>query len=77
MIGADFVAPNKSQQTQQQCLDQYNNSAFGKGTQFFSLYNFANNITSLKTWAEWTALPLLKVKASNLISDTAQALAGC
>lgn len=68
------VAPNKSQQAQQQCLDQYNNSAFGKGTQFLSLYNFANNITSLKTWAEWTALPLLKVQATNLISKTAQAL---
>jgi hypothetical protein len=67
-------APNKSQQTQQQCLNQYNNSAFGKGTQFFSLYNFANNITSLKTWAEWTALPLLKVQAANLISKTAQGI---
>jgi RHS repeat-associated protein len=67
-------APNKSQQTQQQCSNQYNNSAFGKGTQFFSLYNFANNITSLKTWAEWTALPLLKVQAANLISKTAQGI---
>jgi hypothetical protein len=68
------VAPNNNKRQQQDCLNQYNNSPGGKAVQFLSLYNFANNITSLKTWAEWTALPFLKVQAANLLSKSAQAI---
>jgi hypothetical protein len=67
------VAPSNAQQ-EAQCLSQYNNSAAGKATQFLSLYNLATNLNSLKTWAEWTALPYLKVQTVNLLSKGAQAI---
>ena len=45
----------------------------GKGVQFLSLNNFANNITSLKTWGEWTALPYAKVQIMDAIKKASQA----
>jgi hypothetical protein len=71
--GKPTVAPNNTEQ-EAQCLSQYNNSAAGKATQFLSLYNLATNLNSVKTWAEWTALPYLKVQAANLLSKGAQAI---
>jgi hypothetical protein len=68
------VAPNNNKQLQQDCLNQYNNSAGGKAVQFFSLYNLATNISSLKTWAEWTVLPALKVGAVSLLNNASQAI---
>lgn len=70
---SDCDAPNNTEQ-EAQCLSQYNNSAAGKATQFLSLYNLATNLNSVKTWAEWTALPYLKVQAANLLSKGAQAI---
>jgi hypothetical protein len=64
--------PQTSQQKQQQCLDQYNNSSAGQGVQFLSLYNLATNITSVKKWAEWTAVPYAKVKVLGWISKAIQ-----
>jgi len=55
------------------CLAEYNNSAVGKGMQFLSLYNFASNLGSLKTWAEWTALPAAKVLTLSAVSKLSQA----
>jgi len=68
------VAPNNNKQLQQDCLNQYSNSAGGKAVQFFSLYNLATNIGSLKTWAEWTVLPALKIGAVSLLNNASQAI---
>jgi len=46
----------------------------GKGVQFLSLNNLANNITSLKTWAEWTALPALKMLTLAATNNLSQAI---
>jgi hypothetical protein len=67
-------APNNDNQQQQDCLNQYNNSAGGKAVQFLSLYNLATNIGSLKTWAEWTVLPALKIGAVSLLNTASQAI---
>ena len=65
---------SNARQSQQQCLDQYNNSAAGKSIQFLSLYNLATNAGSLRTWAEWTALPYAKVKVLGWISKASQTM---
>ena len=56
------------------CLAEYNNSTAGKGMQFLSLYNLASSLGSLKTWAEWTALPAAKVLTLNAVSKLSQAI---
>jgi hypothetical protein len=63
-----------NQQKQQACLNQYNNSTYGKSVQFLSLYNLATNARDPKTWAEWTALPYAKVKVLGWISKISQAI---
>ncbi len=73
-VSGTVVAPNNNKQQQQDCLNEYNNSAGGKAVQFLSLYNLATNLGSLKTWAEWTALPYLKIQAVNLVNNAAQAV---
>jgi hypothetical protein len=55
-------------------MDNWSNSAMGKGVQFLSLNNLANNITSLKTWAEWTALPALKILTLAATNNLSQAI---
>jgi RHS repeat-associated protein len=62
-----------AQQTKN-CMDNWSNSAMGKGVQFLSLNNLANNITSLKTWAEWTALPYAKVQILGAVNKLSQVL---
>jgi hypothetical protein len=63
-------APNKTDV--QKCLDAYANSAQGKATKFLSLYNLYQQRGSLKTWAEWTVLPYLKVQALNFTATASQ-----
>jgi hypothetical protein len=63
-------------QQQKACQDAWNNSAVGKGVQFFSLYNLATNLTSLKTWAEWTVLPAAKIGAFAVLSKISSAIGG-
>jgi len=57
-------------------LNAWSNSALGKGVQFFSLYNLATNLSSLKTWAEWTVLPAAKVGALSVLSNISSAVGG-
>jgi len=63
-------------QQQKNCLNAWSNSAIGKGVQFFSLYNLATNFSSLKTWAEWTALPAAKIAALGALSKMSSAIGG-
>lgn len=74
-------APNKNifgvtPKQKQDCLNAWNNSALGKGVQFFSLYNLATNLSSLKTWAEWTVLPAAKIGAFAVLSKMSSAIGG-
>jgi hypothetical protein len=74
-------APNKNvfgvtPQQQEACQNAWNNSAIGKGVQFFSLFNLAKNLTSLKTWAEWTVLPAAKIRAFAALSKISSAIGG-
>ena len=69
------VASNDAQK-KQDCLNQYNNSAIGKGIQFLSLYNLATNFTSLKTWAEWTVLPAAKAGAIGVLNSVSSTIGG-
>jgi hypothetical protein len=75
------LAPNKNvfgvtPQQQKACQQAWNNSALGKGVQFFSLYNLAANLSSLKTWAEWTVLPAAKIGAFAVLSKMSSAIGG-
>jgi hypothetical protein len=63
-------------QQRKACQDAWNNSALGKGVQFFSLYNLATNLSSLKTWAEWTVLPAAKMGALSVLSKVSSTIGG-
>ncbi|MGB9144926.1 MAG: hypothetical protein WCC14_03830 [Acidobacteriaceae bacterium] len=74
-------APNKNAfgvtpKQKQDCLNAWSNSSLGKGVQFFSLYNLATNLSSLKTWAEWTVLPAAKIGAFAVLSKMSSAIGG-
>jgi hypothetical protein len=79
-IASDLVvAPNNfgvTPKQQQDCLNAWSNSSLGKGVQFFSLYNLATNLSSLKTWAEWTVLPAAKIGAFKVLSTMSAAIGG-
>ena len=77
MNRAGVAANNSGLPTAQQtknCMDNWSNFAMGKGVQFLSLNNLANNITSLKTWAEWTALSALKMLTLAATNNLSQAI---
>jgi hypothetical protein len=65
------IAPNNKTDVQK-CLDAYANSPQGKATKFLSLYNLYQERGSLKTWAEWTVLPYIKVQALNITAKFSQ-----
>ena len=57
-------------------MNAWSNSALGKSVQLFSLYNLATNLSSLKTWAEWTVLPAAKIGAFAVLSKMSSAIGG-
>jgi hypothetical protein len=59
------------QQTQN-CLNDWNNSAVGKGAQFFSLYNLVTNAKN--AWKDWTIYPGIKITFANLTKWGSQAI---
>ena len=72
------IAPNNgvTPKQKQDCLKAWSNSTLGKSVQFFSLYNLATNLSSLKTWAEWTVLPAAKIGAFAVLSKMSSAIGG-
>jgi hypothetical protein len=64
-------ANNATQQQQKQnCLNNYNNSAEGKATQFFSLYNLVTNFSN--AWQDWTIYPGIKIAAATILNSIGQ-----
>jgi hypothetical protein len=61
-----------AQQIRQTCVNEWNNSAAGKVTQFFSLYNLATNIK--EAWPEWTLLPAAKLLTLKALDKAGQAI---
>jgi hypothetical protein len=65
------VLPQTTERSKKQnCLNNYNNSATGKGVQFFSLYNLATNFTS--AWKDWTLYPGIKIAAATILKSIGQ-----
>lgn len=61
-----------TQQIRQACVNEWNNSAAGKVTQFFSLYNLATNFK--EAWPDWTLLPVAKLLTLKAIDKASQAI---
>jgi RHS repeat-associated protein len=74
--GTNSPNNNPSQQSHAQqsqaCTDTYNNSPYGKGTKFFSLYNLATNFRS--AWKEWLLYPSAKLVTASALKAGTQAV---
>jgi RHS repeat-associated protein len=65
--GSSGSADNGTKKQQKKCLSEYNNSAEGKITKFFSLYDAATNWSHV--WKEWTLWPGIKVAAATVLKS--------
>ena len=72
MAGLTTLPANNGtqQQQKQNCLNNYNNSAEGKATKFFSLYNLATNFSD--AWKEWTLYPGIKIAGATILKSIGQ-----
>ena len=70
--GPPKTGTQTAQQIRQACVNEWNNSAVGKITQFFSVYNLATNIK--EAWPEWTLLPAAKLLTLKALDKASQAI---
>ena len=68
--GISPVITPTPQQTQN-CLNDWNDSAVGKGARFFSLYNLATSFRN--AWKDWTLYPSGKMAAATILNRASQA----